>query len=433
MTSLTLLAYLDKILRLLRPGSAHVMFAGIPVLLTGDSFQLPVVNGKIIVSQPDNIPMHLRNVFKHCTVLRLSKSVRQSSDSSFASTLLRIRVAQESENDANLLNSRYFTDINQFTTESSEWTKAPILTAKNVTVDALNSSAVARNGAILGTYHLHSMPVLSNAKTEHARKMQCEHFFSNQNTTNLCKKRQSGSTFKHKPKMVLYPGIPLMLRTNVCPALGLSNGSLGTLVNIVHGLQSKERKVFHSRREDLPSLIDRAVKGCPNDPAEVPSLLVAFPKLYKGRIAALKGQENGPHSLLDPSKTVLLRPILLNGVRVPPVSISHSFPMHKVQSLTLPRTIVVPRDVFSMGALYVAFSRAPTLQRLALIYRVTQNQLNKFQKQVAQIQARLDFISEHSICVTPFQTYVQRRLTAHHNLIYGNIANPPTPYIYPDY
>lgn len=45
MTSLLLLAYLDKIIRLVRPTNSHVMFGGIPLILTRDAYQLPVVNG----------------------------------------------------------------------------------------------------------------------------------------------------------------------------------------------------------------------------------------------------------------------------------------------------------------------------------------------------------------------------------------------------
>lgn len=84
MTSLVLLAYLDKVTKCMRPSRALVPFAGIPVIITGDTFQLPVVNGKGILSNPNTIGDRIQGTFSHSTngvfCLKLSHSVRQGSD-----------------------------------------------------------------------------------------------------------------------------------------------------------------------------------------------------------------------------------------------------------------------------------------------------------------------------------------------------------------
>lgn len=135
MTPLLLLAYLDKIAHLVRPAYSEVLFGGIPVLVTGDAFQLPVVRAFGLLDNHQNIPEYLRRIHEHCTrkvfFLELSRTVRQNGDEAFANLLLRMRLCESTQQDADTLNIRFFKDFKDIAHQSSAWTHAPILTATN--------------------------------------------------------------------------------------------------------------------------------------------------------------------------------------------------------------------------------------------------------------------------------------------------------------
>lgn len=81
----------------LRPSRSRIPFAGIPVLITGDAFQLPVVKAKCILSKADLIEEYIQWTFRHFTekvfCLNLSQSVRQDGDSRYAEILQRMRLS----------------------------------------------------------------------------------------------------------------------------------------------------------------------------------------------------------------------------------------------------------------------------------------------------------------------------------------------------
>lgn len=116
------------------PSRAGVPFEGIPVIITGDAFQLPVVNGKRNNEQCTTIGEHIQGTFTHFTenvfFLRLSKSVRQGGDTQFADLLRRLRLAQSTQADFDLFNTRFVTDLATLVDESPGWSTAPILTGK---------------------------------------------------------------------------------------------------------------------------------------------------------------------------------------------------------------------------------------------------------------------------------------------------------------
>ena len=118
MVSLTSLTLLDKVLKEIFPQKSRIPFAGIPVIILGDGFQLPVVKGKgILCRDPHKLSPILSEIYDHFThklfYLELSESVRQRNDKRYYETLLRIRYANFSENDVTYLNERYKDDLKQ--------------------------------------------------------------------------------------------------------------------------------------------------------------------------------------------------------------------------------------------------------------------------------------------------------------------------------
>lgn len=102
--------------------------------------------------------------------LQLSTTVRQPGENAYAEVLNRMRVCNSTEEEITLLNTRCTSDLSILKNESPHWTTAPIITARKSTATALNSAAVVRNGEILGTVHVHSMPNLARAKQGDTRK-----------------------------------------------------------------------------------------------------------------------------------------------------------------------------------------------------------------------------------------------------------------------
>lgn len=104
MTSLVLLEYLDKVMRLIRPAFSDVFFSAVPLILAGDAFQLPVVGGHGILSPTSCISEHLQRIHAHCTehvyYLGLTESVRQNDDLTFSMLLHRMRMCKATQDDA---------------------------------------------------------------------------------------------------------------------------------------------------------------------------------------------------------------------------------------------------------------------------------------------------------------------------------------------
>lgn len=193
-----------------------------------------------------------------------------------------------------------------------------------------------------------------------------------------------------------------MLRINICPGLGLCNGSIGQLI----GVHSKDSSL--PSHESTDSAASRAANGS-SQHAFVPSLLINFPLCYKGLIGALSTSHVDDHSKSYANRTVLIDPYPFSDRRGLPVSVAHSLTIHKSQSLTMQYCIIDPREAFQMGALYVAFSRSPSLERLALISRVSKAQLNKFRKQCGQVQQTLSQIQAKCCSLLPFVKFTSER------------------------
>lgn len=146
MVSVVLLAYLDKVLRAIYMSRSKFWLAGIPVLISGDGFQLPVVGGQGIISKPESIPQKLQDVFSYFTenlyFLELEKSVRQGKDKTFHEVLMRMRMSESTAEDLRLLNSPYVDIPGMLIKTDISWSKAPILAGRNSVVDALNINAI---------------------------------------------------------------------------------------------------------------------------------------------------------------------------------------------------------------------------------------------------------------------------------------------------
>lgn len=118
-----------------------------------------------------------------------------------------------------------------------------------------------------------------------------------------------------------------------------------------------------------------------------------FDKFCKGKTMSSKGF-NEYYFLIELQK--LGRLICL------PLSPAHSMTIHKSQSLTIPFCKIDPSNPFACGQLYVAFSRAPTHDRIKILRRVTLGSQNKYKNEAERIKKRLHEIGSSSSTFAPF-------------------------------
>ena len=399
MVPLVVLAYLNKILQEVFWDRSQIMFAGIPIIISGDGYQLPCVQGKGILSPPENVPILLEETFNHFRnntfYLELSKSVRQGSDLSYSDILMRLRTAQCTQEDVDILNTRFYPDLSRLTEEGRHWSKAPFLTGRNTTAHDMNAMAVHKNGHTLGAFCVHNLPILKKWESLEKKKEKIDKFFKKSGRTSSSRKG-----FTPESSLYVYPGMPVMLRANICPAVGLSNGSVG----FVRAVRSRNMNPLETNEECR----DRILSSDPEKSSFVPSLIVDFKNYYTGKISVLR-----PLAIMeDPGKirtTVSIDPQVVGGVKCLPLSPAHAMTMHKCQSLTIPFCIIDPKEPFQMGQLYVAFSRAPKLAHIALTEMVTLRSLNKFRRACSIIGDNLSLLQKTSRSFEPFQSFIKKK------------------------
>lgn len=192
-----------------------------------------------------------------------------------------------------------------------------------------------------------------------------------------------------------------MLRINICQGLGLCNGSIWQLV----GVHSKDCSL--PSHESTDSAASRPANGS-SQTAFFPSLLVNIPLCYKGLIGALSTSHVDDHSKCYANRTVRIDPYPFSDRRGLPVSVAQSVTIQKSQSLTMQYCIIDSRDAFHKG-LFTVFSRSPSLERLALISRVSKAQLNKFRKQAGQVQQTLSQIQANCCSLLPFVKFTSEQ------------------------
>ena len=393
MVSLVSLAYLNKVLREVFPEKQDIIFSGIPVIISGDGFQLPVVKSQgILTKNSSRISPYLREVYESFThevfYLQLTKSIRQENDVSFFDTLMRMRHAKSTQNDIKFLNERFITNLPRNEIENINWKIAPVLAGKKKTVEVVNDKSIETNAKNLGAFCIHSLPILKGTENfEEKQKILKNHLIRTQNRTNE-------DQFKPAGKLFVYPGMPVMLRTNICPALGLSNGSLGNIVavlnNYIPPLESKEDLLTRFTSETEIN-------------AFVPSVLVDFGKFYKGKIGALDSKND-----LSQNNIVLIEPQSFGKIHGLPLTPAHSMTIHKSQSLTIPYCKIDPSDPFASGQIYVAFSRAPSHNRIMLLKKISMKEVNKFRKDAERIEMKLENINLNSSNKNIFNNFMKQ-------------------------
>ena len=337
-------------------------------------------------------------IFDHLTsgvfFLTLRSSVRQKEDEKFFDILMRVRSASCEQLDVDLLNKRYKPEYLKIIKENKLWKNTPVLTSLNKSVNYYNDAIIGINGSLLGTAIIRSIPQkISKSLSNERKEQKLKRFFKTESVINSS---HINSSFKPLKKLVVYPGMPVMLRKNISPSLGLSNGSIGEILEIIGDSFSP-----HDSDQE-------ASKKIILDKYQVPSVLVSFKGVYKGKVGAVNDQMFSiQDKFYEGRSIVLIEPEVFEGIKGLPLTPAHSISIHKSQSLTLPRIVVDPTNIFCSGALYVALSRAPRLENIMLLHPVNLDILNKHVTSVRRIDEKLQNIVDSSRSLENFELFFE--------------------------
>ena len=335
-----------------------VPFGGVSILAFGDLLQLRPVLGSFPFERPLNKEFHatyyMHNRWEMFKVINLEINHRQGKDKAYADTLNRIRVGKMTNEDSNSLKDRVRSKNH------------PDLKDCTLYIVPTRKACAHYNKEYLKS--LEGEEILLQARHSNATQKEFKPFID--------KKEGAIGTTAFIDSLTLKIGAKIILIHNIDTVDGLTNGQLGTVIDVLKDKNGKVDKLIVNlvnkeagteNRKKFPSL----AKKYP-DSVIIEKVTVSYSLRKKGGVAGSN--------------------VMLNQF---PVKLAHAITAHKIQGQTLPKPMKVAFDlksVFEEAQGYVMLSRVQELNQVFIIEEFDASKLYPSKKALKELD-RMNKIS----------------------------------------
>lgn len=342
---------INKHLQYCFPARSTEPYGGANVIFLGDFFQLTPIGGKPLFKLTDEVQKHLW-IRKEDAVVILTQQMRHTSSSTnnYADINAAARDASLTKSDIRLLNTRVLSnprgepyDLIQFADRIP--VGVPVAAFTNGEVESINThKLIASGNPIVNCWARHHFSSKSGQKLNNASCL-------------------TSST--HNLKLTLEAcvsisvGSPVMLIKNLATELGLVNGSIGIVFDIMYDTTLRDGPI-----NPQASLED----ACAANPMLAqPVVLVRFPT-YRGASFITTEEKIVP---ICPVQETTKNGASWSRAQLP-LRVAYAMTIHKVQGMTLPGIALDLSRAKQRGLAYVGISRVKTLDALMLRLPLTQ-------------------------------------------------------------
>ena len=317
----------QRLLDIFGHGSFMKPFAGISVIVVGDLYQLPPVFQKPVYADYYDELYNIHHLWKLFKMCELEDVMRQRGDHVLINLLNNVRIGNPSAHDISILESKVIS-----------------LTDQNYPINALHIYAEnepARQHNVMMLERLNSEVFLLEA-LDQVPKSVPNHVYDKILNSNISQTK--GLSFKVPVKV----GARVMLTVNIDISDRLINGQIGTVSFIE--CEDSCAKIVYIKFDDIKA----GVKKMASDPKARRYDGIPIEKVTLDILTKFKKD----------SSPVVKRTQF-------PLTLSWACTVHKVQGLDLAQLVVsfdlLKQKAFNHGQIYVALSRAKTLEGLFLI------------------------------------------------------------------
>ena len=301
-------------------------FGGLTVLPFGDLYQLPPVGQSPVYELPaDKFERLFGSIWvRNFKAVELTQIMRQKEDSEFAELLNRVRKAEHTEADIDLLRTCEIDKTD------------PIYKSDVLHIFKLNVDKNAHNSLKMGELN---KPILSLKRKEKRPSCLKDYTVSD-------KSKDTGGLEK---EILICEGCRVMLVRNIDVQDGLVNGAQGTVLGFIpQNATSGEEVKAVVVQFDKANVGSRAIAESRFDLSAFPANAVPITRM---EVKFSTGQKQG---------------LEITWLQFP-MTLGHGSSIHKVQGSTHDEIVVCFKHSFLPGQAYVALSRSRTLKGLQLL------------------------------------------------------------------
>lgn len=325
-------------------------YGGANILFLGDFFQLTPIGRKPLFKLTDEVQKSLWIRNEDAVVLLTQQMRHATGNNSYADINAAARDATLTQSDIQLLNTRVLHnpsgeayDLVQFADRVP--VGVPVAAFTNEEVELINRHKLVSNEQpIVNCWARHHF------STKGGRKL---------NNASCLTSSANNSKLTLEACVSISVGSPVMLIKNLATELGLVNGSIGIVFDIMYDTTLRDGPI-----NPQASLEDAAAA---NPMLALPIVLVKFPT-YRGQSFIPTEEKIVP---ICPVQETTKAGASWSRAQLP-LRVAYAMTIHKVQGMTLPGIALDLSRAKQRGLAYVGISRVKTLDALILRLPVTQ-------------------------------------------------------------